>query len=110
MVISEVPWSNTRFNFVEVNRYPPLDIVNIYKVYKDNRDRLHYFTLSQPETIELFLKVRNLWKAELFLKCIDKPNYRVRKIFLKTDFDIANHEFLYCLPQVNLVAKERQRA
>src|SRR3989442_1279901 len=91
--ISEIPWSNkSRLNLVEVNNYPSLDLINIFKVFKDKRDRLHYFSLSQPETIELFLDFKNLWKTEFYLECIDHPNYRVRKILLKTDFDIANHE------------------
>lgn len=100
----------SKLNLVEVNRYPSLDLVNIYKVYKDKRDRFHYFSLSQPETIELFLETKNLWKVKKFLECADRPSYRVRKIYLKTDFDIGNHEYLYCLPQVNLDKNSRPRA
>lgn len=109
--ISSKPWSNTtRLELKEVDRYPALDIVNIHKVFKDKRDRLHYFSLSQPETIDFFLAVKDLWKTECFMEWIDHPNYRVRKIFLRQDYDIKNHEYLYCLPQVNVEPKSRQRS
>lgn len=109
--ISEKLISNkSTLDLVETQRYPTLELVNIYKVFKDKRNRLHYFTLSQPETIDLFLEVRNLWKSELYLECIDRPYYRVRKIYLDQGYDMAKHEWLYCLPQVNLETSNRQKA
>ena len=86
------------------NEYQQLDLVEVYKVYKDKFDRLHYFILSGEQTIIELTEQLNLGESNIkFVTDINITYHRVVQLTF-------NHTYVYCLPQVNTVIRRRLHA
>lgn len=85
------------FNLTEVALYPILPHLEIFKVFKDKSNRLHYFTFSNFDQIQLFLRSANSYqfKRNCLLTNSNQPRLKARVLkygTTKPDF------YIYCAP------------
>ena len=102
--IHDFVYDNSRLLLQQTQDYTPIQNIAIYRVYKDKFDRPHYFTLSSGPAIIQLAEDLNLGESDISrVTDINRPNHRVLKL-------TCNQQFIYCLPQVNVIPGTRMQA
>lgn len=86
------------YHLVQVIEYPPLPIINIYRVYIDKYERHHYFTFSNFETIQAFCRSARTYSIHnsKILRNTSFSRCEVRQLVYG---DRLADKLIYCLPQ-----------